>query len=157
MPYVDQGEPKPPTPLPPIVPYAALLVAMAAGFGSFWLLFNAQLSQIIPPLLVGPIIGLALRLTAKHPLPKQGLTAILATLVTCLAGYVFRHVALITWLDNLGNPLNPQPGVGNAFHWLFSADIVSLLCIAMSGYLAFAIGAAIPTSYTPPPQQPPQA
>lgn len=156
MPYVDQGEPKQAKPLPPILPIVAVVVAMGVGFGSFWFLYKAGVHQLLPIFLTGPLVGLALRLTNKGTLPKAGMIAIVASLVACLAGYVFRHAVLITWLDGFGNPMDPQPGVGNAFQWLLSSDLVSLLCIGVSSYFAFAIGAAFPDQPTAPPQ-PPQA
>lgn len=141
MPYVDQGQPKTPTKLPPILPIVVVIVAMGVSV-LLYVVFYKQLNYNLwlAPLVTGPLIGLGLRLTAKRPLPKQGLIAILAALTACLVGYVYRHVAVITWTDQFGNPLNPQPGIGNAFEWLFSADLLAILMMGMSAYLAFAIG-----------------
>lgn len=152
MPYVDQGELKPPTSLSPVLPIVAVLVAMGLGVGTFWLTYTKlNGNQWLAPLVAGPLIGVALRFVGKRPLPKAGLVAVLAALVTCLAGYVLRHILWIKWVDSTF-----QPTVGHAFEWLFSNDLMSFLLIGMSAYLAFAIG-AIP-SYGPPQQsqQPPQ-
>ena len=141
MPYVDDGQPKEPTSLPPIVPLALVAVAMAVSVFLYKVFYDQLSANLwLAPLITGPLIGLALRLTVKQPIPKQGLIAVLSTLIACLIGYVFRHVVVITWVDQFNVPLNPQPGVGNAFEWLFSRDLISILLMAMSAYLAFAIG-----------------
>jgi len=135
MPYVDEGPPREPTKLPPIVPYLAILVAMAVGVVLFWLFYSKMnLNQWLAPILVGPLVGGAMRLSSKRPLPHAGKTAIAAALVACLVGYVVRHIAWIIWLDPTF-----QPTIGHAFEWLFSADMQSCLLIAMSAYLAFLI------------------
>lgn len=141
MPYVDEGKPRAPMSLPPILPIVVVLVAMVVSIGLYRVFYNQLNYNLwLAPLLTGPLIGSGLRFTVKRPLPKQGMIAILATLVACLAGYVYRHASVITWVDNFGNPLKPQPGVGNAFEWLFSADLMGILFMAFSAYLAFAIG-----------------
>lgn len=140
MPYVDQGEPNAPTSLPPILPVVAVVVAMGVGVFSFGAFYN-QLNgnQWLAPLITGPLIGAALRFTSKRPLPKAGAIAILAALTACIVGYVVRHVAYIKWVDPTF-----KPSVGHAFEWLFSADLMSIMLIAFSAYLAFAIGSVIP-------------
>lgn len=158
MPYVDQGEPKPPPPMPPVIPYFATLLAMAAGVGLYWATFTyLSGNQWLAPLVTGPLIGVTIRITARPYIPRQGVTAILAALVACLVGYVYRHVALITWIDGTGQPMDPQPGVGNAFQWLFSNDLMSFLLIAMSCYLAYATGATFSRFTSPADQQPSQS
>jgi len=157
MPYVDQGQPKEKKHLPPIVPFALVFVAMAISvflYKVFYDQLNANLW--LAPLVTGPLIGLALRLTVKKPLPKQGMIAIFSTLAACMVGYVFRHVVVITWVDQFNIPLNPQPGIGNAFEWLFSRDLMSILLMAMSAYLAFAIGGVVYAAPSPPPSEQPQ-
>lgn len=149
MPYIDQGEPKQ-TQLPPIVPIGVTLIAMAAAVALFPLFYNKlNGNQWLAPLVTGPLIGLAIRFTSKRPLPKAGLIAISAALLACLVGYVVRHVAYIKWVDP-----NFKPTVGHAFEWLFSADLMSILLIAMSAYIAFSIAATIPYGSA---QQPSQA
>ena len=140
MPYVDQGESKPPAPLPPILPIVAMLAAMCVGVVLFAVFYN-QLkgNQWLAPIVTGPLIGAAMRFTSKRPLPKAGAIAIIATLAACLTGYVVRHVAYIKWVDPTF-----KPTVGHAFEYLFSADLMSILLIAMSAYLAFTIGAVMP-------------
>jgi len=140
MPYVDENQPKTPTNLPPILPFAAIAVAMVISVGLYWVFYqNLGLNQWLAPLLVGPLIGCAMRFSTKQPLPRAGTIAIVATLVTCLIGYVLRHVLWIKWL----NPTF-KPSVGHAFEFLFSADLMAILLMAMSAYFAFAIAAAIP-------------
>ena len=135
MPYVDEGPPKDPMKLPPVVPYLAIALAMGVGIALFWFFYTQMnLNQWLAPILVGPLVGLAMRLSSKQPLPHAGKTAIFAALAACLIGYVVRHIAWIIWLDPTF-----QPTVGHAFEWLFSADMQSCLLIAMSAYLAFAI------------------
>lgn len=139
MPYLDQGEPKPVN-LPPILPMVAVVVAMAAGVALFVVFYN-QLNgnQWLAPLVTGPMIGAAMRLTSKRPLPKAGLIAVGSTVFACLVGYVVRHVGFIKWVDP-----NFEPTVGHAFEWLFSSDLMGVLLIGMSAYLAYTIGAAMP-------------
>ncbi|MFN3166470.1 MAG: hypothetical protein ACE37H_05335 [Phycisphaeraceae bacterium] len=140
MPYVDQGEPKPPPSLPPILPIAVTAVAMAVAIGLFPMIYtNLNGNQWLAPLLAGPLVGVAIRLTSKGRLPRAGTVAIIATLVACLVGYVVRHVGYIKWVDPTF-----KPSVGHAFEWLFSNDLMSILLIAMSAYLAFSVAAAIP-------------
>ena len=142
MPYVDDGQPKEPMSLPPILPFAALIVAAAASIALYWVFYeNLSLNQWLAPLLVGPLIGCALRFTTNPPLPKTGAIAITTTLATCLIGYVLRHILWIKWLDPTF-----QPTVGHAFQHLFSVDLMSILLMAMSAYFAFAIASAIPRS-----------
>jgi len=140
MPYVDKGEPKPPPSLPPILPIAAIIVAMAVAVVLFPLIYTSlNRNQWLAPLLAGPLVGVAIRFTSKGRLPKAGTIAIIATLAACLVGYVVRHVGYIKWVDPTF-----KPTVGHAFEWLFSSDLMSILLIAMSAYLAFSIAAAIP-------------
>lgn len=145
MPYVDEGQPNEPTKLPPILPFIALTAAAAVSIGLYWVFYeNLGLNQWLAPLLAGPLVGCALRFAAKPPLPRTGTIAITTTLATCLAGYVLRHILWIKWVDPTF-----QPTVGHAFHYLFSADLMAILLMAMSAYFAFAIAAAIPRPATP--------
>ena len=149
MPYVDDGPPKTPSKLPPILPIVSILIAMAVGVALFPLLYNfLNFNQWLAPLVAGLAVGLAMRLTNKGALPRPGTIAIVATLAACLVGYVVRHVAFIKWLDPTFTPT-----IGHAFEYLFSADMMSVLLIAMSAYIAFAIGAAMPSSHHNPPAQ----
>lgn len=142
MPYVDQGEPKRPPDLPPVVPIVVLVGAMAVGICLYWVFYeHLGLNQWLAPLVVGPLVGCALRFTAKQPIPRVGTIAVVATLATCLVGYVLRHILWINWVDPTF-----QPTVGHAFEYLFSADLMAILLMAMSAYFAFAIAAAIPRS-----------
>ncbi|MEM1353355.1 MAG: hypothetical protein AAGH88_00580 [Planctomycetota bacterium] len=144
MPYVDQGEPKPAI-TPPVVPLIAIAAAMGLAIVPYWFFYNnLNLNQWLAPLLVGPMIGGAIFFTKKQPVPRSGLIVIIATLVTCLVGYVLRHVLWIKWADPTF-----KPSVGHAFEWLFSFDLVSILLMAMSAYFAFAI-ATIPKQTAPP-------
>lgn len=140
MPYVDERQPKTPSKLPPILPFVAIAAAMVVGVGLYWVFYeNLGLNQWLAPLLVGPLIGCAMRFTAKQPIPRAGTIAIVATLVTCLVGYVLRHILWIKWLDPTF-----EPTVGHAFEYLFSADMMAILLMAMSAYFAFTLAAAIP-------------
>lgn len=134
MPYVDQGESKPLT-LPPIVPFVAVLVAMGVTIVLFWFFYTKfNFNQWLAPMLAGPMIGGAFFATKKRPIPRTGLIVIAATVLACLVGYVLRHILWIKWLDP-----NFRPSVGHAMEWLFSNDIMSILLIGMSAYLAFII------------------
>lgn len=140
MPYVDDGQPKAPTNLPPILPFVVLIGAMGVSLALYWVFYaNLGLNQWLAPLLVGPLIGCALRFTATSAIPRVGTIAVVSTLVTCLVGYVLRHILWIKWLDPTF-----EPTVGHAFEFLFSADLMAILLMAMSAYFAFAIAAAIP-------------
>ena len=146
MPYVDEGKPeKGPMNVPPILPFGAIVCAMAASIALYWVFYeNLGLNQWLAPLLAGPLVGVAMRFTGGSALPKAGTIAIVATLITCLLGYVLRHILWIKWLDPTF-----QPTVGHAFQYLFSADLMGILLMAMSAYFAFAIAGV---RYSPPPQ-----
>lgn len=142
MPYVDQSQPGPAKTLPPILPYFAIAGAMLLSVGLYWVFYeNLGLNQWLAPLLVGVLIGSAMRFTSKQTLPHAGKIAIIATLITCLVGYVVRHVLWIKWLDPTF-----QPTVGHAFSTLLSTDLMAILLMAMSAYFAFTIGVALPRS-----------
>ncbi|MBX2851431.1 MAG: hypothetical protein KTR15_06775 [Phycisphaeraceae bacterium] len=144
MPYVDENQPKDPMNLPPILPFIALVAVMVVGISLYWVFYeNLGLNQWLAPLLAGPLVGCALRFTAKQPIPRVGTIAIVTTVATCLIGYVLRHVLWIKWLDPTF-----KPSVGHAFEYLFSADMMAILLMAMSAYFAFAITSAIPRGNT---------
>lgn len=148
MPYIDEKQSKTPMNLPPILPFVAIAAAMVVGVGLYWVFYeNLGLNQWLAPLLLGPMIGCAIRFTAKQPLPRVGTIAISTTLIACLTGYVLRHVLWIKWLDPTF-----KPTAGHAFEYLFSTDLMAIILMAMSAYFAFAITVAIPRGNPKPTQ-----
>ncbi len=142
MPYVDQGEPKPPPTLPPILPIAAAVVAAAASawlWGVFWSGMN---NGWLPPLVTGVAVGVAMRFAGAGRLPKAGLIAVAAALLGSVAGYSYRHMFVMKWTNTqTGQPL--MPDFNNAMRYLFN-DMQSFLLIAVGAYIAFAIVSSIP-------------
>lgn len=153
MPYVDEGDQPRKTGTPMGLPYAAGVVGAVLAFFLWGLLYKQMNgNQWLAPVLTGVVIGGAMRLAGKQPAPRMGTVAVLLTVVTALAGYIYRAINLIPW-----NPVNGQPftpTVGDTMSYLLNHDMMSALLIAFSAYLAFMIARSYPQMYAPPP--PPQ-
>lgn len=145
MPYVDQGEPKagPSLNLSTFLPYIAGAVGAVIAFFIWGVLYTQmQQNQWIAPILGGPIIGGAMRLAGKRPVPFGGLVAIGLVVVSGLAGYLHRHVVHIIWVDP-----NFKPDVNHAINWMFK-DITGIFLMGFSAYLAYIIVRSYPPNLT---------
>lgn len=157
MPYVDEGDQPKQTGTPMWLPYAAGVVGAVLAFFLWGLLYKQMNgNQWLAPVLTGLVIGGAMRLAGKQPAPRVGTVAVLFTVVTALAGYIYRAINLIPW-----NPVNGQPftpTVGDTMRYLFNNDMMSVILIAFGTYLAFIIARSYGMNYTVPPthQPPPQ-
>lgn len=127
MPYVDQGEPKAPANLPPIVPIVAVVIAGLLGpllwYGShLWFGYSYA-----GALLSGLLVGLAAKFTLKHPFPSIRVIAIILIVLGGFAGYV--------WVDSkLWTPFMFDQSMQRFFR-----DFIALLMIGMGCYIAFVL------------------
>lgn len=129
MPYVDEGQPKTPKNLPPILP-AVLAVIMAGVGAASWLGCFKWFSMSYPGALVaGLLIGLSIKLTLNKPIPQFRVVAIILTVAASLAGYI--------WVFNVFYiNVSLSDSITNYFR-----DIQALLFTGFGAYIAFALAA----------------
>ena len=129
MPYVDEGPPKDPMKLPPIVPWLAVVVVGALG-PVLWMGCHLWFGySYAGALLSGLFIGLAAKFTLKHPIPPLRVAAIILVVLGSIAGYI--------WVDSkLWTPFMLDKSIERFFR-----DFVALLMVGFGGYIAFALAA----------------
>ena len=116
--------------VPWLVIVAGFVVAVAGPF--LWCgLYKARLVWMAP-LLIGVGIGLAMRLLGRSAHPAVPVTAVILSVLSCVAGYVAVDLTLITWLNNY------QPTIGDAIGRFFREFQVVIL-VAFGAYLSFLI------------------
>lgn len=155
MPYVDEGDqPKRPG-LPMGLPYVAGLAGAGVSVYLWGLFFSAMGNVWLAPLVTGAMTGGAIRLASKQRLPKIGLFAVMLTLVACIGGYAYRHMAVIQWNNTMtGAPIYPD--FSNAMQYLAN-DMTAVLLSAMGAYIAFMLATLYPTTAHDASQNPPVA
>ena len=127
MPYVDQGQPKEPMKLPPVLPWLVVVLVGALGpvlwYGShLWFGYSYA-----GALLSGLFIGLAAKLTLSRPIPPIRVAAIVLVVLGSFGGYI--------WVDStLWTPFMLDKSVERFFR-----DFIALLMIGAGGYLAFVL------------------
>lgn len=127
MPYVDEGPPKEPLKLPPVVP--AVLAIVAAGIGTVsWLGCFKWFGMSYPGALVaGLLVGLAVKLTLNRSIPQFRVIALVLTVLASIAGYIWVFYAYYTNFTFGGSITS------------YFKDIQALLFTAAGAYLAFAL------------------
>ena len=127
MPYVDEGQPKEPMKLLPVLP--ALLAIVAAGIGAVsWLGCFKWFGMSYPGALVaGVLVGLAIKFTLTKPIPQFRVFALVLTLIACVAGYIWVFAAYYTNFSFGASITN------------YFKDIQALLFTGAGCYIAFAL------------------
>jgi|GEM_PF-3073727 len=127
MPYVDQGEPKPAKPMPPIVSIMAVVVA-AIVTPALWLFCHKWFgySYVGAPL-GGLTIGMAAKFTLRRPFPPLRVFAIILLVIGSFAGFV--------WVDSkIWSPFMLDKSTERFFR-----DILALLFTGVGCYLTFVL------------------
>ena len=129
MPYVDEGQPKTSTKLPPILPWLVVIIVGALGpvlwYGCY-LWFGYSYAGA---LLTGLFVGLAAKFTLSRSIPPLRIAAIVIVVVGSVAGYV--------WVDSkLWTPFMFDKSITRFFR-----DFVALLMVGFGCYIAFALAA----------------
>ena len=127
MPYVDEGQPKTPTSLPPILPWLSVVIVGALG-PVFWygcyLWFGYSYAGA---LLSGLFIGLAAKFTLSRPIPPLRIAAIVLVVLGSFAGYI--------WVDSkLWTPFMFDKSIERFFR-----DFIALLMVGFGSYFAFVL------------------
>ena len=127
MPYVDDGQPRTPTKLPPVLP--VLLAVVMAGVGAVsWLGCYKWFGMSYPGALVaGLLVGLSIKLTLAKPVPQFRVIALVLTLLACFAGFIWVYAAFFTNFSLSASITN------------FFRDIQALLFTGFGCYIAFAL------------------
>jgi hypothetical protein len=129
MPYVDDGQPKTPMNLPPILP-AVLAVVMAGIGAAAWLGCYKWFGMSYPGALVaGLLVGLSIKFTLTKSVPQFRVIALVLTVIACVAGYVWVYAAFFTNFTFSGSITN------------YFRDIQALLFTGVGCYIAFALAA----------------
>ena len=127
MPYVDEGSPKEPMKLPPVLPGAFAVVAAAIGAVS-WLGCFKWFSMSYPGALVaGLLVGLAVKFTLTRPVPQFRVIALVLTVLASIAGYIWVFHAYYTNFS-FGSSITS-----------YFRDIQALLFTGAGCYIAFAL------------------
>lgn len=129
MPYVDEGQPKTPTKLPPILPWLVVIVVAAispALWYGCYLWFGISYAGA---LLSGLFVGLAAKFTMSRPIPPLRIAVIVLVVLGSVAGYI--------WVDSkLWTPFMFDKSLTRFFR-----DFVALLMVGVGCYIAFALAA----------------
>lgn len=127
MPYVDEGQPKTPMNMPPVIPIA--LAVLAAGLGAIaWLGCFKWFGMSYPgALIAGLLVGLAIKFTLTQPIPQFRVMSLVLTLIACVAGYVWVFAVFYT---------NFSFGASITSYF---KDIQALLFTGAGCYIAFAL------------------
>lgn len=129
MPYVDDGQPKPPSNLPPILP-AVLAMLMACVGAAAWLGCYKWFGMSYPGALVaGLLVGLSIKLTLTKPIPQFRVYALILTALASIVGFIGVFAVFFTNFT-----------IAASITSLFR-DIVALLFIGVGCYIAFALAA----------------
>lgn len=129
MPYVDDGKPKAPVNLPPILP-AALAVIMAGVGAASWLGCFKWFNMSYPgALVVGLLVGLSVKFTLTKPIPQFRVIALVLTMLGCIAGYIWVYAAFFTNFTFSASMTN------------YVKDFQALIFTGIGCYIAFALAA----------------
>jgi drug/metabolite transporter (DMT)-like permease len=125
MPYVDEGEPKPRSELPPLIAIGAVVLASCATPLLWYFCHNWFGYSYAGALLAALAIGLAAKFTLTRHYPPLKVVAIVLLVLGSFAGFV--------WIDStIWTPFMFGKTVER-----FSKDIVALLFIGFGAYLVF--------------------
>ncbi len=134
-----------PAPTLPIVPILAMVLAAVVGPFIWVGFYQVAGSALLPPLIIGLLIGAAGRFTGNTD-ARLSILAALLTIGACYAGYVYVDMHILKWTFN-NQPV--QPTIGDASKRFFG-DLVMLILIALSAYFAFALATRKPVSASAP-------
>lgn len=127
MPYVDEGQPKEPMKLPPVVPAVVAIVAAGIGAAS-WLGCFKWFGMSYPGAPVaGLLVGLAVKFTLNRPIPQFRVIALGLTVLASVAGYIWVFYAYYTNFSFGSSMAN------------YFRDIQALLFTGVGCYIAFAL------------------
>ena len=127
MPYVDEGQPKAPTNLPPILPWLVVIVVAALG-PLLWMGCHLWFGySYAGALLSGLLVGLAAKFTMSRPKPPLRVAVIMLIVLGSFAGYI--------WVDSkLWTPFMFKMSVERFFR-----DFIALLLVGAGCYIAFVL------------------
>lgn len=127
----------------PLAIAGGLVGAVLGAALVYWLTAVARQGQPLPPLLVGPLVGLGMRWLGRGNTSSYGIIAVIFTLVGAGVGFVWADMAL---------PWTPPSTLEIAVRKLLSLYI--LLVIAISASFAYSIAIVRPryAAYYPPPR-----
>jgi len=144
MPYVDQGDPKPPPSLPPVVPIIVALLMAGVGVLAWIGSFNWFGMSYPGAIAAGLLIGLGIKFTLTRPFPPLRVIAIVLTVLASLIGYI-----LVFKLYYTNFALGPSIAA-------YFKDIQALLFTGVGCYLAFILAAPRAVTRHAPHEQDPQ-
>jgi hypothetical protein len=107
------------------------IVGGIAGAGLYCGIVAFANNQLFPLLIVGPLIGLAMKYVGRSHDSRMGVIAIILTIIACMVGFVIADMNIVPW--------KPPSTFKMAFGKLFS---ISAVMIGFSAYFSYSI--AIP-------------
>ena len=114
----------------PMLAIAAGAVVAVLGVGLWYGAYLLIQSYFIIPLVVGLLIGGAMRFAGRSIDPKVAFAAAAFTVASCFAGYVLIDLTLIPWQP----PSDLPQAVRNFFN-----NIVLIILTALSAYFAYIV------------------